>query len=279
MSSSAGSESVRALLESERPYYIEVIDGPWEGHRFDVDLAGTDADTVALTQDSIRNTRGPIPNLSGARITLHRHLTLDEVFPKDHFSGSNDAGTADRLLCRAAGTWQVIYLLDNGEIQQWTVQGDGTFGDQGNRIIAPGEGFFVHPRATAITLTRQGMVRAHDFVCPLAQGVNFVAGGWPLNQSPANRNMGIADNFFVGSTNLAISDQFHVWRGDADSGQQGYLGYFLLDGGAPFQYWAALADSSLLNQSNSTLFKGSRATLIKVTSDRPNYRMSLPWTP
>jgi hypothetical protein len=62
-------------------------------------------------------------------------------------------------------------------------------------------------------------------------------------------------------------------------GAEGYDGFWLLDAGAPYQYWTGMADGSVTDEDGSILFQSNRSAQINVTSDRLNYVMPLPWTP
>ena len=87
--------------------------------------------------------------------------------------------------------------------------------------------------------------------------------------------MAVADGFFFGGSNPASTDLMYFWRGDAVTGQEGYTSYWLLDAGAPFQYWADLDDSSVTNQDAALLFNSNRSAILDVTSDRSGYIMPL----
>ena len=72
LSNSAGDSDISATRWHRRPYYIEIVSGTCEGHRFDV-LSAT-ADSITLDTTSARNTLAPIPDLSDEQIVLRPHL-------------------------------------------------------------------------------------------------------------------------------------------------------------------------------------------------------------
>ncbi len=274
---SAGFTDVSSLMLPAVEYYVEILDGTDAGHRFDVDEAGSDADTIAIDTGSAHNTQSPVPDLSGDSFILRAHDTLDALFDKTKFTGDGDPDVADRLLFRFGGAWTVFYLLDAP--LQWTQQGEVGMPDRGDRVVDPCEGIFLHPRAADVELVGIGMVRANAFACPLETGYNFVRGGWPLHQSPDDRDMALADGFFFGGTDPAAVDQLHFWKGDSVLNAEGYNGSWLLDAGAPYQYWTGMADPGVTDEDASVLFQSNRSAQIRVTSDRLNYVMPLPWTP
>jgi hypothetical protein len=283
VATSAGTGDVKAAMSALKTYYVEVIAGAGEGHRFEVDYAGSDADTIGIDTGSTHNTQSPVPDLSGQSVLLRAFRTLGQLFDITEFNATNDPDTADRLLFRTpgnAGVWQVYWAMDDTiNPVQWTLQGEVGMPDRGGRLIDPCEGMFMHPRTASETLLNVGAVRANDFACPLLEGVNLLAGGWALEQSPDGRDMEIAAGFFFGSVDPASTDKTFFWLGDATPGDEGYEGSFLLDAGAPYERWVDFDDSSVTSQDAAMLFHSNRAALIDVTSDRLNYVMPQPWMP
>ncbi|MCB1211462.1 MAG: hypothetical protein KDK97_19205, partial [Verrucomicrobiales bacterium] len=132
VAASVGGTSVKDLLDSVGPAYLEIADGPHEGHRFDIDIATSTATALALQAGSPRNTMPIIPDLSGSRIIVRHHLTLAEAFPPDSWHATTSAATADRVMLfnSTTSTWQTYWLANISSVHRWVAFGSG-LSDQG----------------------------------------------------------------------------------------------------------------------------------------------------
>ena len=143
---------------------------------------------------------------------------------------------------------------------------------------------FVTKQGAAVQLLGYGEVRANNFVRPLAQGLNLVGGGYPLNQSAngsGGRQMNLAASFF-GSRDFKTADSFFVWQGDASAGANGYDTYYLLHSVAPqpvLSQWVKTGDAKLTSKDTATLMLGNRAVFTRAAAALPGYTIPMPWTP
>ncbi len=278
ISAAAGTGDFAAALSAGVPYYVEVIDGDFEGHRFEVDEAASTATAIAIDTASPLNTSPSLPaGLSGGHVVVRPHHTLDQAFTKSLLAATNDPATADRVQFHHGSSFSTYWLFANGGNPRWVLAGDATLADRGSRIVAPGEGAFVRLKNNAVTMLWGGYVRSNDFVRPMPAGTRFVGGGWPLDQSPASSAM-TTTNGFTGSNDPAVADKLQLWKGDATPDAIGYEGYFLLQGGA-FNQWTSQQNAALVNQNHTTLLRSLRAVFILTRQSNNAHRMPMPWTP
>ena len=281
------------LLQSGASYYIEVETGTLAGHRFDVTAA--EDGTLTLANDSslcsldapFNTMLGVAPNdLVGGRVALHRHWTLDTLFPPDQFGAGKNQSESDEVQIFSGGQWRIYWLYadtDLGIPARWIDAADGDMLDQGASVIPPGQGMFFHNRTEPVDILAYGEVREHGFVRPLCEGHNLVGGGYPIDQSANQRNYTLTYNApntpegLFGSGDFATADSFFLWRTDADPLANGYDSYYLLDS-AGFKRWVKVGDS-LENRANEILFLGDRAAFLRVRDDHPDHSVSAPWAP
>lgn len=285
---SASGTDVGALLSGGECLYVEIISGSLEGHRFAVNAAGSDADTIALHTVSPLNTVTPIPDLSGAAFVVREAWTFGDLFPASVFQGGGDLNTADNLLTFNSATqnWTTYFLADlgPGNGTYWVDAAnpepnpapDGPPTSRDGRCIGPAEGLFVHRRGGAVTVPLFGVVRENHFAAPLRPGYTLVGGGHPVDQSYSDRLMSQI-NGFNGSADIRTADQAIFWAGDANPGHVCYLSYYLLDGGPSYQFWVSAEDSFVTNQDLSKHFKAGRAAFICSGSGLLDYRIPPAW--
>ncbi len=262
-------------------FYVEVTDGAFEGHRFDIDTA--DANSITVPEDAeltslaspFNTLAGTLPDLSGATIVVRKHRTLDDLLPVNELTANINQALADQVTLWN-GTQFVCYYLYFASPNRWVEVGDNTLTDAGGTLVPPGHGMFVLSRAPK-TITAHGQVRANNFVRPLAAGNNLVGGGYPLDQSPDGRGMTPA-NGFTANADYTLADQFLVWRGDDNAGQVSYNTYYRINWGA-LQQWTRMPDYSFIDQSAATLFLRHRASLYQMKSPVLGHTYSQPWTP
>ncbi|MCE9518316.1 MAG: hypothetical protein K8R87_01915 [Verrucomicrobia bacterium] len=220
-----------AMLATGKSYCLEVTGGSYAGQRFAVDISASTATTLALDATSPLNTTSPIPALApGDYVKLHPFWTLDELFDKNAFSGSNDPLTADRVTFydNPTQTFKVYWLLDFSSIRQWVAEGDATLTDAGGRLMDPAEGCFLTARSADTSQIFIGFVRDFPFASPLKSGFNLIGGGWPMDQSSVSRGMTTALGF-TGNGNPALADKVQIWKTDVTGlTSDGYSPYYLL---------------------------------------------------
>ncbi len=291
LATGAGGADLADLLQPGISYYVEIVSGDREGHRFDIVAADGGVVTVA-DDDSLGaatppfNTRaGALPaDLAGDLVTVRRHRTLGELFPADAFGATGSQSSADQVQVFAGGAWTIYWLYDDAGTPRWVRAGDSALADQAATVIPPGQGVFFNSRNTNASVLSYGGVRANAFVRPLAEGANFVGGGHPVDQSAGGgggRAMNTAQGF-IGDRDFKKAEQFFIWKGDASDGASGYDTWFLLNG-APVQpsliQWTKTGDAGLAPAGSQILFLGDRSTFIDVNADLESYSIPVPWTP
>lgn len=280
VATSAGGSSVVAQFAVGRQYYAEVFSGDNTGHRFEIDEAASTATTIALDAASPRNTLPGIPaTLTGDKVIIRGHFTLNELFPSTQFVATNSPSTADRLMFydRASGGFKIYWLYANGGSPYWILSGNATLDNEGGRIMDPAEGWFTHPKNAPQEVVWHGMVRANPFACPLSAGPNFIGSGYPMDQSPAMRGMTTAAGF-SGSNDPLHADQLLFWKGYFSNQAMAYFNHFLVSSGA-LQQWTTLDEASLPNENQVLLFKNTAGCIYKMRNGLPGHVMPLPWNP
>lgn len=251
--------------------YIEILDGPYVGHRHEV--ASISANTVQLT------TIPPI--LTGSKIAIILHHTLAEFFDKNQLSGSTNPAAADQLQFylnngTAPGKFELYYLLDarpNNPTHQWRAFLPG-LGSQDTKPIAPGTGIFLKraPNAPPAKLLLTGQVRANPFHQPLHPGINLIANPFPVPLSPRQLAMNDPASGYFPSTNANAADQFQLYQSGA------FRIFYLLDHPSLPDPWRETVPGSP-DYSDNKLFKPAESVFIKRSSAAPTYRIPAPWFP
>jgi len=288
---SAGSVDLATILTSGVPYYLEVTAGTNEGHRFDIVSAS--GNTVILANDDNLDssaapfntlTGAPPTTLAGASVVIHRHWTLDEVFPPTGFGASGSQSTSDEVQLFAGGAWSVYWLYNGNSPTRWVNAADAGMSNKGATVIPPGQGMFFNDRTKASSILAYGEVRANAFIRPLGAGYNLPGGGYPVDQSAtgtAGRAMTLGAGFF-GSRDFKTADSFFIWNADATVGATGYTTYYLLNGApdAPGMIrWIKVGDAAATTRDNETLLLGNRAVFLRAATALPAYGYPSPWTP
>ena len=272
-------------------YYIEIIEGDLEGHRFDILGAGVGSLTISsdgnLCAGPPYNTLDALPpTLAGNRFVVRAHYTIDELFPPTApFVGGTTASAADRLLFYS-DSWDVYYLDSVAEPDGWQLDGEA-FADYGSTIVSPNQGLFLHPRTSDITLLHVGVVRENAFVLPLNPGYTLLPSVYPVDQSPIDRGLltHYGTDAIDGGFDPAKADQISVWDGDnAGAYIEGYSAYFHLQGAGSSGFpdgWRDSSDAALTPHNGTKLFQRNRSTfLLRRSPDcDTTYTMPLPWTP
>lgn len=190
------SADVAALPAGE--YYLEVVSGegtaPWVGDRFDVTSAS--GAVVSIDTASERNTVAlSSVDLTGYSVVIRPHWKLSEVFPPNEMT----EGDQVQLFNSGTGGFETVALesdIFTGELA-WTQ----------DLVISPGMGFFYQNAGVASSVSNLGEVRTNNFRQPLDAGLNFVAEGHPVDNSPTSRML-TADNGFE------AGDQIQIFNSD-----------------------------------------------------------------
>ena len=271
-------------------YYVEVVSGENEGHRFDVTASAGEGLTLANDSD-IHASTAPFNTLAGAApaslvgdtVILRRHWTLAEMFPPSGFGASGAPNTADEVQLFFDGAWILFWNYDDSGNPRWVRSGAG-FADQGGTVIPPGWGSFFNNRTAVTSLLAYGEVRTNDFRRPLDSGNNLVGGGYPLDQSaagPNGRAMTLAAGFH-GSRDFKTADTIFLWNKDANATASGYGTYFLLNGAPVFPgllNWAKVGDNTAASRDAEVLLLENRAVFVRSKNGLESYTSPAPWTP
>jgi protocatechuate 3,4-dioxygenase beta subunit len=291
----SGGSADLADLVTPGQFYLEVTSGENEGHRFDI--ASATGHTVTLGSDAVLDSvappyhtklGAPPSDLTGDTIAIHRHWTLDELFPPGSFGATGSQSTADQVQVFANGAWTIFWLYDendgNPATARWVDAADGGMANQGTHIIPPGQGMFFNNRAAVTSILSYGEVRTNDFIRPLGAGNNLVGGGFPVDQS-ANSTLGRSMNptaGFFGSMDFKTADSFFIWRADTQIGLTGYDTYYLLSG-APIQpsllRWVKVGDASAAVRDAETLLLRNRSAFVRSKNGVSAYKVPSPWNP
>jgi SdrD B-like domain/Putative Ig domain len=292
VSASVGTGSLGLGLFPGKSYYVEVIDGPQEGHRFTIDPATTTATSLGILSASIHSTKVLTPGLlTGAPIVVREFWQMAEQFPPSLYQRGTSQATSDYGLFYENGAWSTYYAssLSTG---RWVKVGSGATSFDA-KIIDPARGLYIHrqdgPAAPPLTKTERpidivmfGEVRENDFACPLPAGESFFSGGWPLSQSIAERRLTLADGF-TGGTSQLTADRLYRWLADEQwafpQTRENYQTFWQLNiGTGPYKYWTQAGFASLPNKNaDLSFFSPGRSVFISLRNAKPNYVMPLPW--
>lgn len=250
-------------------YYIEIRNGSLEGHRFD--LATIEEGVLTIDTTSAVNTLPQLIEsaLAGARVVVRPHVTLEQLMPKENFTGSTRATTSDQVLFHHGNRYETLFLLKTGTnsgYHQWTSANDASLDDAGKRIIPPGTGLMLRLVSSPKTIAFTGSVRMDPFARKLSPGHNLIANPWPLDTSPTAVNLTL-QNGFTGTLRPTTSDQIQLWNG------VGYTSYWLINGGTTWRHWTAMDSASLEDYGSLKLLRSRSATFLKV--QEPSTRT--PW--
>lgn len=280
---SVGAGNLAAQFTSGRHYYVEVMAGDHEGHRFEINEAASTSNSIVIDTANTRNTLGsslPV-TLAGDQVVVREHYRINELFVPDDFSGTLSPATADRLLFhdRVSGTFTTYWLFTHplSGLSNWVEVTDASLTDAGDRVLDVCEGMFVHPKGSAMSLVFTGQVRSNDLAWPLVAGAVFTGNGWPLDMSPTTRKMLITDGF-TGNRSPTAADRIQLWTADENPTAEGYTSYYLLNA-ASMQRWVRHADASVSNQDSIGLFKILRGQFVQPRTARPDQIIPNPWTP
>jgi hypothetical protein len=215
----AAAGDVGARLSPEGQYYVEIVTGPLEGERLDVDVTATiNAASSAVVLALGSTTFSTVPAVAssalvGARTVLRPHLTLSrlqELF-EPGLAGHDQSIFADG-----------VRLLENGEPAFFHLAGDGVTwrrngddADHRGKVIPPDASFVVEVRSRAQTWTQSGLVRINAFRKNLVPGLQPFSSGFPVDLSPVQIGAFVLGSTppntrWTGHNVFTFADQIHL---------------------------------------------------------------------
>jgi hypothetical protein len=267
------------LMNVNNFYYLEVVDGEYQGQRFDVDGGVINKVSVPFDSNLFSELRpyntwvGLPPDITGSKVVIRKHRKLkDLIDPKDFQL------TGVKIWMNMNNIWTLIVPNMAGN---WVLSSDPTVIMDG-QVIPPGQGVSIEGKQARPKMLF-GKIRMNDFVRPLMQGLNQVGGGYPFEESPNMRWMTKPLNDFTPSSSFARADKIMVWRGDSPAtyGQHVYNNFFYADrfvSSSVYWRWCRSGDASQTRQENTKLFLPDRTTIIESQfNNLPNYKMPAYW--
>ncbi len=267
----AAPSSVGALLTPGEPYYVEVLDGPLEGERFDVDTAATisaGSTAVVLRNPGPHSTSQPGGSqLTGSRVALRKHFTLEQLNTlfTPPLIGSNTPSTADQVLLFDLPTqaFRIYYL--RADRVTWRIGGSSN--PENKTVLPPGSGFIIRKLAPAAELVVTGAVRENAFAWPQRANLSFAAPAYPVSFSPAGLG-GTATNGWVGNNTASSADQLWV----LNPSTRNFDAYYLRGNGVD---WRRIGLST--NFTTNALFNHDSGFMTKRQSAGAGYVLGRPF--
>ncbi|MBB5033349.1 putative Ig domain-containing protein [Prosthecobacter vanneervenii] len=182
--------------------YLEALDGPLAGQRFEIDATASSGNTVVLLggQD--------LSGLTGAHICIRLHHTLSVLLPPASFSSEDrvlffDPAAGNYTTCtNTSGSWISDILSMNA------------------RPFAAHEAAMVQIRGAGNVLMFTGEVRQTSLATALVAGTQLIAPGWPVvTQAPVSG--------LTSGTTPDNADRLRIWDGDTTPSATDYTGYYL----------------------------------------------------
>ena len=273
------------LMGSPARYRIEVMSGPLNGHRFDIATGGVASLTLSADSNVFTgppygtldtSTANLAAQLTGAQIMLVKYLTIEEMIPVATMNATASASTADRVLFNdGVAGWQTYWANSNGGSPYWSLIGSGLT-NRGSDVVAAHQGFFVHTKSQAETISTYGMVRQSNFAQPIGTSYPMFGSPYPMDLSPIQ--MAYLPANFTGSRDPAVSDQVLHWTSDGvlPDDKDGYSAFWLNKTGTRSQ-WTDLLDTTLANQNSTEFILAGRAYWFSTTAAKPAHVVPVPW--
>ncbi len=258
------------ILGNKRAY-LEVVEGPFEGERWEVASIQPLGDRLSLAVNHAANTRlGPLPDLAGRKVVVRPHFTLGQVFGR----------AGEQVLIGAASSKEAdrVWFLESGRLSPYhfAASEDGTrtlgwsrwtdlsrFWD--DRPIFPGEGFFTERVGeNGVALFLVGEVRSNRMAMPLRKGSNFVALGHPSRQSFSGLGLTPLSGLTSGSR-PDRTDQAFLWNGG------GFDSYFLFGDIGSGSRWSLIGDKELIDRANFPLIGHDEGFFLDLIEPRHLY--------
>jgi hypothetical protein len=219
-----------AALTAGQLYYVEIVSGPLEGERFDLDTAATIGSgnatlNLATSSNSTSNTLAA-DVLAQARAIVRPHVTLGKLSAM--FSPALVGNTANSLAdgVRVYGGllgFSSYYLRPDGTWRSTPVSADQT-----NLVIPPDSSVVMLLRSGAKQWTHLGAVRTNVFRKKLKVGLQSFATGFPLDLSAVQVGAFVDAQEdpavqWTGSDSPGQADNFRVYDASIDNYRVHYL--------------------------------------------------------
>lgn len=276
----ASQGNIGALLTATGRYYIEVLTGPFEGERLDVDTAATQTAGSAVVKLSFGSgTHSTLPTLAsdalaGARCALRPHVTLAAL--KSMFSpalrGDNTASKADGVQIYGPGGFEFYYLRGDG----LTWRKAGSTADMRHLVIPPDVGVLLELKSGAKRWTQAGRVRTNVFRKILQPGLQSFATGFPLDMSPLEAGAFVdtsvpAAERWTGNESVGMADQFQVFF---DTYSTPHAVYYLRGDGTSWR-----STTSTTNVASTPILGATAMQLLRRMNSDPGYVIIPPFAP
>ncbi|MCX6937720.1 MAG: hypothetical protein NTU80_07440 [Verrucomicrobia bacterium] len=269
----SGSNNFGLILSGTGMYYLEVVSGPLEGERFDVNTSATIASAnsvVTINPASQNNTVTLTSNaLASCNVVLRSHITLNSLssWITPALTGNNSSSSADQILIfnKALNAFDTYFLRADNVTWRKIGVADSV---GASTVIPPGVGIFIRKVSTSATLTQVGAIRVNDFAMPLKAGLSLLAPGYPIPNSPTSLGANLVNGWF-GSNSSGAADQIITFNPSGNS----YITYFLRSDGATWRQVGLVDDFKSVN----VIGHDSAFWLRKATADL-NYILVRPFT-
>lgn len=271
--------SIGGRLAAGTSYYLEVVSGPLEGERFDIDTSATVTSANAsvalnLAATSFSTTRALGANaLAQARAVIRPHQTLAKVASafSPSLVGNNNPLLADGI--RLLTSKGIIFYHLHGDGQSWRELGKTV--DVRSAVIPPDVSLLVELRSGAKRWTHTGLVRRNAFRKNLVKGLQSFATGFPIDMTPVQVGGFVdtelpADMRWSGSNNPLAADWFSV----VDAKGTTFDAYSLRADGVT---WSRPVSST--NFASSSVLKSPGLILVYRKNADPAYVIDPPFTP
>ena len=156
----------------------------------------------------------------------------------------------------------------------WMRSGDTTTSNAGTRIVDVTEGAMVQVRSASVTLTANGIVRAHRIALPVKAGMQMIANITPGATTLNGLGLTSASGFVATGT-AATSDRVDILASDLIASAPGYRTLNFLNSGGSARW----VDAAMTDVSNDPLVGSMRSIMINSTNSKPSFAVPLSWRP
>jgi len=219
-----------AALTTGEKYYVEIVSGPLEGERFDLNTATTISSGIATldlaaASNSTSNTLA-VNVLAQARAVVRPHVTLSKLgamfSPALVGNASNALADGVRVYGGILGQ-SSYYLRTDG-----TWRSTATASDQSGLVVPPDSSVIMVLRSGTKNWSHLGVVRTNVFRKKLKAGLQSFATGFPIDLSPVQIGaftdpLEAAAVRWTGSNTLAQADSLRVYNLATDAYNVHYL--------------------------------------------------------
>ena len=226
--------------------YLLFIDGPLEGHRFDIDSGSVGS--ISLVKDPILhsdsddvlsfNTLNGISSeneIVDSRFQIIEHSTIDQLFDRDiTFAGAESLDPENATMIAyfnsrsATPSWEPFLLIGADSLNSNWLPGDNLnlLEQRNDARVAPDSGWWISPDSTRLengetfSVVTCGMVHESDWVSSLAPDITFLGTIFPVDQSlngvRYTRNFDQSVGFLPDSVDTVgvHPSQVMIWTGD-----------------------------------------------------------------